>query len=640
MIMTTPIKLKNIFVLLLLIIPSLAVAKDSKIKLSESVLYVGQADKKIPAGQGTLYVMDRPSKEPVLRQDVITGTFSSDNITSAKVEFSSGWHFEGNIVYSIETTSKKPLTEVFTYDLTGNLASPDRSKVFNVSNLLLFRQTTKGGEGLKTSSLYFETFQKADDGSNLDYGVLLSIDKDSWNAKPKQRLAPAVFFDGEKHTKTPSGVGTLEVLASDDLRDNTILNKITGNFSGNEIRNANITFSSGWFFDGSLKYEIEQNQSEPYALELHYNLYGVLEDTSGVRLIVDNDIMSFKVQKGTISLEPFSWIMFYPFTLDEIRDKYNYNARYHDRYWNLITLNDKEATWSDIKDEITYCPGTFTLTQTEENEWKLDYKLSSEYHFNSGHIATFYNQDDFSIQYPSSDYIEITDLYITCINKTFPDCIIHLSGKKDSKILWFDGGIYEGTFSINDIKSGDGFHSKCEAIHSLMNNPDIFIDETQLMFLDGTYTYPNGKTEKWENGITDYQKNKIDGNYDKVATKIVNTLREELAAQGAELEKKWQKVLPELREKYGRTNVDAVYGYRLNRKMPLELFEDLARYGLIKLFGPIYSPNAKNTLHEYEITMTNRETGEIQYTLVLKFVHPFWSSPDWILDRYSTNYSY
>lgn len=158
--------------------------------------------------------------------------------------------------------------------------------------------------------------------------------------------------------------------------------------------------------------------------------------------------------------------------------------------------------------------------------------------------------------------------------------------------------------------------------------------------MDGKYTSPDGKTEIWENGITDYQQNKIQGNYEKVSAAVEQARRKEMAAKGVELEKKWQAALPELRGKYGKENVDAVYNYRLNRKTPVELFEDLARLGLIRLIGPIYSPNTKNSINEYVIYMTNRKTGEIQCSLVLKFVHPFWSSPDWILDRYSSEFSY
>ena len=111
-----------------------------------------------------------------------------------------------------------------------------------------------------------------------------------------------------------------------------------------------------------------------------------------------------------------------------------------------------------------------------------------------------------------------------------------------------------------------------------------------------------------------------------------------MAEEGAELERRWQAALPDLRKEYGAKDVDAIYNYRLNRRTNVELFKDLARLGLIDLMGPIYSTNAKNSCHEYVISMRNRETGELQYSLILKFVHPFRSSPDWILDRYSTNF--
>lgn len=611
---------KILFLILLLVTSTWMEARETKIRLSQTVLYVGESEKKIPEGLGTLYVMDKPSKTPVLRQDVITGTFNGNTISSAKVNFSSGWHFEGNLTFSVVTVSKKPLQESFTYDMTGTLIPPDGKGSYYVNNLHLSRLTTEEAEALKSNSMHFKAMRKSVDGNDVEYDVELSVDKDSWKAISKRRLAPAVFFEGEKVSATPAGHGKLSVLASDNMLETTVFDTILGDFSGNEVKNASVTFSSGWQFSGSMNYEIRQTWPEPYALEIEYVLFGKLvspyvKNHGKNELTLNGDTLLMTVKKGMISLTPYSWEQSVPVSYDKVS-----------KYEKLV------------QGETVVSSFFFTLEPQEGGKWVITRRMSSEfpeYHFSSGYVITEYD-DGFSVQYPTADYLEVKKSRVESIIKAFPDCVVCIS-EKDSKIMWTNGDVFEGSFKINGIGYGTNIEEYESEIVSVMD-PDLFIDEIPLQYLEGIYTYSNGKSERWANGITDYQQNKINGNYERVSAIVNQALREENAAYGAQLEAKWQAVLPDLRQRYGRANVDAIYNYRLNRKTPVELFQELKRLGLIKLSGPIYSPDSKNSVNQYVIYMTNRKTGELQYSLVLKFVHPFWSSPDWILDAYSTSF--
>ena len=594
-------------------------AKDTKINLSETVLYLGEAEKKIPTGNGTLYVMDRPSKEPVLRQDVITGQFNGNSVSNAKVEFSSGWKFEGSLKYLASQQSKRPLTTTFSYVLSGLLFSADGKSTFKVEDFPLERRTIgdMGSLELVINNKYFEIKQKTREGDFADYQVLFETDGDKWKPKAVLKVAPAVYFTGGVPAQTPQGRGTLSVLASDKCDETHVFDKIMGDFSGNTVNNATVSFSSGWSFKGNLSYGIVEKWADPYSLEVSYTLTGLIYDPDGKEQItMEGDVLVREVKESSITLNTFSWNEELP---GEVR---NYDNKYKD----FIKEENKALV-----------PAILTLSD-KDNVWSHEAKIATkfiEYHFPSGFVLTEF-EDGFNLHYPNADYFEIRDSRLVGLFKSFPEAFLYFNNE-ESKIVYTNGDVYEGSFQINSLKPGSWLGDRT-MLQALMD-PDVFLDEVTLMYIDGTFTYANGKTEKWDDGKTDYQRNRINGNYERAYAQLTQLERERRAEKGAELEKKWQAALPELRREYGRSNVDAIYEYRLNRKTPVELFKDLSRLGLIRLVGPIYSPHLKDTVNEYVIYMTNRETGEEQYSVVLKFVHPFWSSPDWILDSYSSDFS-
>ena len=600
-------QLKKVLLFLCLFLCFHLQAKDTKVRIAENILYVGAADKKIPAGPGTLYIMDRPSKEPVSHQDVVTGVFNGSNVSSASVVFSSGWKFKGSLSYSVEMFSKKPFLSSFKYYLTGVISDPKDTFSYNVENLMIERKTEGDQGSLDSESKVF---------SSSPYVIRLIINQDSWTATPFIKLAPAVYYEGEQTLGSPSGRGSISLLNSDDILTGDVLEKVTGTFSGNTINNAIVIFSSGWRFNGLMSYEFVTNDSIPYSTETTFTLNGYLTDTVDETISMNNDRIKMVLTPNQIHLLPYSW-------------EQNINVPY-----------DKLSKYENfVKYDIVTTPVIYELKENGTNkQWEISQRSATEhpeFYYASGHVITEYSEG-FSLQYPNTNFFEVKNGKVSAILKTFPGCTIHLD-ENQSTIYYSDGGRYIGTFSINNIQCHSDYTSLSTRIQELMN-PNLFIDEVPLMYIDGVYTYPNGKNENWQQGITDYQQNEINGNYDKVSAAVMKAIQEKMAEEGAELERRWQAALPDLRKEYGAKDVDAIYNYRLNRRTNVELFKDLARLGLIDLMGPIYSTNAKNSCHEYVISMRNRETGELQYSLILKFVHPFRSSPDWILDRYSTNF--
>lgn len=604
------------FVVALSFLSEDAWGKDARVKLSETVLYVGEASKKVPLGKGTLYVMDRVSKDPVVFQDVIEGTFDGNVVSSAIVSFSSGWHFQGSLRYYVSQVSKKPLKTSFTYELTGTLSSPDSKMSIVVDKLRLVRETTGDTGSLFLSAVEpFSGRLMGEDGNLVAYEISLEEKNGQWDARAALKLAPAVFFKGKSVSERPLGKGTLMVLSSNNFNDSKVFDKIVGVFSDNKVDKAKVYFSSGWTYKGNLEYSIVETSSDPYEVEIRYILDGPMYDPSGKNAMSVNGTLKRRVKESSITLMDYSWEQFFP--TDE-----------GSRAWYTNYVDGDTSAQMRVK---------VVLSQNGD-EWAINaYKVGEkdEFYYPSGQIITVHDYSHVSIQYPNADYLEINNNTVTGLIKSFPEAIMYFN-ENESKILYTNGDVYDGTFRINNLECSKYGISQ-EQIKLIMN-PNLFIDEVALMYVNGTLTYANGKSEKWEDSKTDVQRNKINGNYDKTYAALLNLQKEQRAEEGAALEKKWQAALPELRRKYGSNNVDAIYEYRLNRKTPVELFKDLSSLGLIRLMGPIYSPKLKNTVHEYVIHVTNRETGEEQYSLVLKFVHPFWSSPDWILDSYSTNF--
>jgi hypothetical protein len=141
------------------------------------------------------------------------------------------------------------------------------------------------------------------------------------------------------------------------------------------------------------------------------------------------------------------------------------------------------------------------------------------------------------------------------------------------------------------------------------------MNDYRIMYHDGTSTLANGKRDVWKNGLTDYQNNKIAGNYEGRKELYAQALAEEAKAA----DKVWEEARPVLEQDYGKRYVDALYGYRLIEGMPLSLFKRLQEMKMpyYDLMGP-FSAN-HGPFNIYLITVKNRQTGEYQYQRSLYF---------------------
>ncbi len=101
------------------------------------------------------------------------------------------------------------------------------------------------------------------------------------------------------------------------------------------------------------------------------------------------------------------------------------------------------------------------------------------------------------------------------------------------------------------------------------------INEVRLIYENGNST-KNGKTEVWEDRLTDYQKNKKEGKYEEVAGAILEVMEADAQSKA----KEWDKVKSKLIEEFGSRHVDNLYAYHINNGMPLDLFIRLKDYKL------------------------------------------------------------
>ena len=497
-------RLIAIVVVVFAVAVAMAGARPKKVKLSETVQYVGEAVKGVPTGEGTIYVNDRPSKEPTVRGDVITGTFDGNEITDAEVVFSSGWRFAGRVVYSAETVTKKPLQTLFEYDLTGTLISPDLRKRFEVTHLIIKRQTDGEDGSLATESMRFNAGRKTLEGDIAEYVVNITVREDYWTSTESLRLGPAVYFKGKDISVMPSGEGMMTVFASDDQTDKKVLETVSGKFSDDKVTGATIAFSSGWKFTGNVVYSVEEAESNPYKVELSYELDGDLFDASDKKI---TELRSLKVNRtiapGAIHLKPFE----------------NY-----DSVVPAESTLEKYKTY--VKGTDAFYPIIITVEELRDGKWRASTSYPSEVpviYYRSGHVVKEYG-DGFAAQYPGGDVLEIRSSTLVELRKVFPEAGVCLDGNYPN-IAYPDTTAYFGSFAIAGVGRGRPVGGYEEAIGRAMD-PDTFLDEVELMYIDGLLkhgadtleTWVAGVNAAWEENIPAERRNPFEGKWRETVT--------------------------------------------------------------------------------------------------------------------------
>ncbi len=527
------------------------------------MIYTGEVlDKKAPSGNGYV-VFNNQAKKPT-EADTIKGVFSMKGetlvVSNAKGIFANGAKFQGEATINIENVSEKPVIEKATCTLNGHLEWP--------------------GKPMTTG--LFKVCRKTDCDANT-----FELTLDPYDTKD---IYTMVFHHGAykgelQNGSTPKGQGTLNVLAADRYESGKVIDIIEGVFDGNSVSGATLKFNSGYKFVGDLNYEVsEKGNDEVYS----YNLNGKLIDGKGQTVFQDT---AFVLKRHT----------------DLGASRTNIDDFEGETYISSI---DKEYA------SFTNCDNMKVLRKLKlwektSGKWDCNFLFAEKepvFYYSNGTVVTKF-LEGINVDREDASFVVKND-HLTEFTKTYEEGFFHYVKEGQSQIIYKDGSRYEGTLAIS---SGNNFKSVEDEIATYLKAPRM--SDYRIMYLEGKSTYANGKQDVWKKGITDYQANKIAGNYEGRKKLLAQMIQEEAKAA----DKAWEEARTTFEKDYGKHYVDAFYGYRLIEGMPLSMFKRAKEMGLpfYDLLGP-FSTN-HGPFNQYVLTVWNRQTGEMQYQKSIYF---------------------
>ncbi len=556
---------RNLLVLLMTVflLPSLSFAKEKTIKLGKTMIYTGEVlDKKTPSGYGFI-VFNNQAKRPS-EADTIRGLFSIEGeslvVSNAMGVFANGARFQGEITISIKVISEKPVIEKAVCDLNGHLEWPGNP--MTTGQFKVCRQTNCEAN---TFELTLDPFDTKDVNTMI--------------------YRHGAYKGNLENGSTPKGEGMLSVVAYNRYASTKVLDVIEGVFDGNHVTNAKLKFNSGYQFVGDLDYDVSENgNDEVYT----YNLDGYLMDNTGKGLLLDS---AFVIRRHT------DFSTFRTMIEDFVGSSYLY---YLDNEYTSLTGCDTLKVLRKV-----------SISEKKPGIWQhiLDFAENEPvYYYNNGAVVTKF-KNGFTVDRKDASFV-VKDGHLSEFLKDYEEGFFHYVKDGQSQIIYYDGSKYEGTLSIS---SDHECRSIEEEVSTYLEVPRM--NDYRIMYHDGTSTLANGKRDVWKNGLTDYQNNKIAGNYEGRKELYAQALAEEAKAA----DKVWEEARPVLEQDYGKRYVDALYGYRLIEGMPLSLFKRLQEMKMpyYDLMGP-FSAN-HGPFNIYLITVKNRQTGEYQYQRSLYF---------------------
>ena len=556
---------KTIIALLLsaVAIPQLSMAKERTIKVGKTVVYTGEvADKKNPSGIGCIVFNNQPKK--AIEADTIRGRFESLGndfvISDAKATFANGAKFSGMASVLMETLSDKPVVEQITCTLIGCLEWP--------------------GKPVMTGE--FHVCRKTDCGSNIFELKLEPFDtKDVNTMIYRHGSFKGIIQDGS----VPMGKGVLSIIANNHFEEGKVLDVIEGVFNGQNVTEATLSFNSGYKFYGDLSYDVsEKGTDEVYA----YNLNGLLIDDKGHQVFRDT---AFVICRHTdfnslrVGIEDFEGISV---------------LRFIDKEYEPFTGCDTVEVSTKLN-----------ISEKNKGKWNstLAYAEKEPVFYYSNGVVVTKTEDGVCVDRKNVSFV-VKNNRLTEFLKDYEEGFFHFVKDGQSQIIYKDGSRYEGSLSISSARYCNSIEDELAAYIDVDRMNDY-----RIMYIDGTTTFANGKKDVWKKGYTEYQANKIAGNYEGRVKLLEQTLREE--AKAADMA--WEEARPLFEKDYAKRYVDALYGYRLIEGMPLSMFKRVKEMGLpyYDMIGP-FSTN-HGPFNQYVITIWNRQTADMEYQKVIKF---------------------
>lgn len=556
-------KIFTLFLLAAIAFPQLSVAKEKTIKIGKTVIYTGEvADKKTPSGVGFIVFNNQAKK--ATEADTIRGLFSTRGevyeVSDAVASFANGAKFIGDASIRFETLSEKPVAEKITCVLDGHLEWPGNPVV---TGTFTMNRTTNCGNN--TFELALDTFDP----------------KEVWTMVYHHGAYQGELKDGI----IPKGKGTLYVMASNHFETDKVIDIVEGVFDGNTVTNAEMTFNSGYRFFGDLECEVsEKGDDEIYT----YNLNGVLKDNEGSIMFCDT---AFFLKRHTDYSHARTSI-----------DDFNGTTiiRYLDKEYAHYTGCDTLEVSMRLK-----------LSERLFGKWNRDFGFAEKepvYYYSNGVVITKI-QDGVSVDRKDASFV-VKNNRLAEFLRDYEEGFFHYLKDGQSQIIFKDGSRYDGTLAISSARNCNSVEDEIAAYIEVPRMNDY-----RIMYLEGTTIMANGKKEIWKKGITDYQANKISGNYEGRKELLAEMLIEEAKAA----DKAWEDARPLFEKDFDQRYVDALYGYRLIEGMPLSMFKRVKEMGLpyYELTGPFSINHGR--FNQYVITMWNRQTGRMECQKTIKF---------------------
>ena len=405
-------------------------------------------------------------------------------------------------------------------------------------------------------------------------------------------LGVTTIFEGNVVNGNPMGNGVMIVMDAKKIKHALFQDVIKGNFNGTTVTDAEVVFSSSWKFTGKVVFSIESNGSAGDVVTYELKK-GILQCPNMEKVVSEEDSMKI-VRKTDINNRAFHILPFEFETNKEIKiqevDPFIKSDKCIETRTNYV-LEESERKWS-----ISVSPN---YKRVYDNG--VTYELKGHQIYLALENGRFVNYDRMNNRFNE-------------IIWSYPEGLVNFKGvDAESEILYLNGNSYKGTMEFGPICK-----DKELAFRYVLGEIDKpSINEVFIAYIDGVEKKSNGAQETWSNRITEYQKNKQAGVYNKVENVLISYAEEDLK----KMAKAWDEAKPKLVAEFGLSMVDKLYNYQIEKGMPLELFRRLKQLNL---------PLCENTHEAYAsndpwkrktilFTMYNRKTGEIQFQRFLHF---------------------
>lgn len=556
----------SILLLLIFVVPYSAVAKV--VSVAPTIAYSGELNGKVPSGKGELIIRNLPKKATIA--DTIRGNFSMTEegyfeVSEAKATLSGDVRAAGKVCIRIQVLDNKLGHESVSYAVDGEIFRPTPNGVLEKLNgKFQLTRSIQAKEGV--FSMEIAPFDMA--------SVFRSTGKFY------------TFKVNGSDVQKPHGKGVFSTQTTPYFfAENTPLEVLSGQFDGQNVTDATLVLGNGIQYQGNVQYSIIDKAPEEVMFIYQMSSGKLLKDGEvlheGVDTITCTRTMSIKEKDTTAQIISF--------------------------------LGGQRVDSAKLASVIQWGEYPYAMQKTKVliRNGNIKYELCTpaSYILPDSTLCEI-NANTMTVEMPDGTFFKSIDGRIVELVRPYKEGLLHYVWGGESQIVYYDGSSYVGTLNI---------YAPQRRLFGIRAQTDVFIkaksmNEFAVMYNNGVSTLSNGKQDIWKNGVTDYQKNKMAGNYERVTKAIAS----EMANEAKVVNQQWEAAKPQLIQEFGDYYVNILYNYQLVKGMPLSLFERVKEMKL-PYFYLSFPMSVDKVGGAYVVSMRNRETGEDQYSRVIKF---------------------